>query len=159
MSSSQSRSAPSARRLLLLARCVMVVVVSTGGKCMVGPAERLPRHTSHLRLTGIVRDATGAPWSASTVDVLARLRNPPDCGSPLVDDGWVALRKSSGGTFSDTLAAYDDAPRAPQCLQVRVNESNLGPTILDTLIANAATGPLNDLPLAHADLRLNREQP
>lgn len=104
-------------------------------------------------------DATGAPWTGPAVYVVARLRLPADCGSALRNDGWVMFDKSTLGTFSGTLDAYDDAPRAPRCLQTRVEEGGTFAVLVDTLIANAPTGPTTAVPVTRVELRVPRAQP
>ena len=106
--------------------------------------------TSQLTIEGTVLDATGAPWTGSGQQLIARLRAPANCSPPLLDEGWVAFPLSSAGAFSGSLYAYDDAATAPRCLELRAEDNLVN--VKDTVIANVLTGRASNPPVKRVDL-------
>jgi hypothetical protein len=106
---------------------------------------------------GTLHDSLEQPWHAGGLHVIGRLRTPASCAAPVRDDGWQDLPVNPTGTFGDTLYAYDGASNALQCLQLRVEELD-GDVVLDSLIAQAPTGPIGAPPTVTVTLRVRRDQ-
>lgn len=112
-----------------------------------------------VRVTGTVRDSTGAPWVGNgDVVVSITAQSPIDCSDYL--GGGVGVL-SPTGAYDVEVSSWSppQVPSTERCLFVRVSDRETGENLLRLSVGNVPVGSVGEAPVRQIDLRVPRRQP